>query len=613
MNAITVSDKELVGQILAGRREAFSVLVERHLHSALAIARARLLNPADADDAVQEAFLRAFESLHTLREPEKFGPWLLTIARHEAVRLVIKGRQTLGADPAAAPEFASTEPEPAEHELHTLLRDHIAKLPEQTREVLLLHYFAGCNSREIATLLDIRQAAVLKRLQRAREQLAGTLLRELEATRPNDASITKQVVRIVALASSLTIPATMANASTLTTVAKTGAARYLLNKSFITIAASIVALNLASLWWITSHYVGDRVLAQQKISNDGPAPLAAKTNIDARDFLRKIQEAQSSTPPLVRNIKYEMLGQYEGAPEKPGRTEMNISAYIGETRAARRNKQLSWSGTDDSIAPHEQESLDTWDGQRYFSFGRVISPPGADYWLGGTSETPLHGVRLRAKHNGGELMGYLYGDVVPYYEILIDAKDVTVVPDATSIPGVSTYRIDAKTKRGFYRVWVDPAQNYHLRKAVLEVSADDLSWGDIPLSKQVWNPMKTLRYTVTNEEFGVIDGRIFPVRGRTVTEAVYATVDLSRSNGFTSSIATTEIHVTSIQLNPDADALRAFVPDAPPNTIVTDWDNNRQVVWTGTGISDDESLVKAAQAQLEELTRANPVRPGNGK
>lgn len=209
MSATASSDKDLVRQILNGQRDAFAALVDRYLQSALAVARARLLNPTDADDAVQEAFLRAFAQLRTLREPAKFGPWLLTIVRHEAARFVVRRKSTLGADATAAPEAATT-PDPSRQEVHALLRSRIEQLPESAREVLLLHYFAGRTTREIAELLDLRQAAVLKRLQRAREALAENLLHELEAERPAESSLAKQAVRIAALATAIPIAGTAA-------------------------------------------------------------------------------------------------------------------------------------------------------------------------------------------------------------------------------------------------------------------------------------------------------------------------------------------------------------------------------------------------------------------
>lgn len=221
MNTTASSDRDLVRQILDGQRDAFATLVERYLQSALAIARARLLNPIDADDAVQEAFLRAFAQLRTLREPAKFGPWLLTIVRHEAARFVVRRKSTLGADATVAPEAATT-PDPSQQEVHALLRSRIEQLPESAREVLLLHYFAGRSTREIAELLGLRQAAVLKRLQRAREALAENLLHELETERPSPAVLTKQAARIAALAGAAGIPATMASAATTAATAAAG-------------------------------------------------------------------------------------------------------------------------------------------------------------------------------------------------------------------------------------------------------------------------------------------------------------------------------------------------------------------------------------------------------
>ncbi len=117
------SDKELVGQVLHGRTEAYAQLVERHLHGTHAIAYARAGNVPDAEDAVQEAFLRAFEKLRTLRDPAKFGSWLLTIARHEAVRLSTERNRAPGqsgpSDPSDPSNLHSTHQDPAKLELNS--------------------------------------------------------------------------------------------------------------------------------------------------------------------------------------------------------------------------------------------------------------------------------------------------------------------------------------------------------------------------------------------------------------------------------------------------------------------------------------------------------------
>ncbi|MFO7976634.1 MAG: RNA polymerase sigma factor, partial [Candidatus Hydrogenedentota bacterium] len=75
------TDKRLVRHTLAGRPEAFNVLVERHIHLVQALAYAQTGNYADAQDATQETFIKAYQALDTLREPAKFAAWLSTIAR----------------------------------------------------------------------------------------------------------------------------------------------------------------------------------------------------------------------------------------------------------------------------------------------------------------------------------------------------------------------------------------------------------------------------------------------------------------------------------------------------------------------------------------------------
>ncbi len=240
----TFSDKDLVGQVLSGRTDAYAQLVERHIRGAHAIAYARVGNVPDAEDAVQEAFLRALEKLRSLRDPAKFGSWLLTIARHEAVRLSTeRARSTSDSTPA---DTAHT-PDAGAREMNALVREQVLRLPDQHREILLLHYFAGRTTREIAELLDLRQGAVLKRLQRAREQLTETLLHDLETAKPSPPAVAKRIAHIAALASTLPIAATQASAAGVATSAS--GLSFLFPKAG-TIAAALAGMGfMAAIGW----------------------------------------------------------------------------------------------------------------------------------------------------------------------------------------------------------------------------------------------------------------------------------------------------------------------------------------------------------------------------
>ena len=251
MNTDHLSDKELVTRILSGHPDLFGPLVERHIRAAHAIAYARLGNTADAEDAVQEAFLRAYEKLATLRDPDRFAAWLLTIARHEAGRIGAKRNHApFQSEESDSPDKSdpadAVYPDPAQHEMNTLLRGHVMRLPESAREVLLLHYFAGHSARDIAALLDLRRSAVLKRLQRAREQLAENMFHNLESARPSESSIARQITTIAALASAVPL-ATSASVSAAVIVGNAGRAGIsALFPKAGTIAAAIAGMGFAA-------------------------------------------------------------------------------------------------------------------------------------------------------------------------------------------------------------------------------------------------------------------------------------------------------------------------------------------------------------------------------
>ena len=175
------SDARLVGQTLRGNREAFGRLADRHLSAAYAVALAFLRNPADAEDVTQEAFVKAYTKLDTLREPAKFLPWLVTIVRREcSATLRVRNREA-NLDDIDYEE--SAEPNVTARDRARVLQDAMEGLDDMSREVLTLHYFAGKRVREIAIILNITPSAVKKRLERGRHALG----KQLQAvTKTND-------------------------------------------------------------------------------------------------------------------------------------------------------------------------------------------------------------------------------------------------------------------------------------------------------------------------------------------------------------------------------------------------------------------------------------------
>ena len=152
--------------------EAISRMVEEYSSMLLRLACTRLDSPADAEDAVQEVFLKLLTTRPMFRDTEHEKAWLIRTTLHRASDLrKAAARRNVPLEEAA--QAAATEPE---HELLQAVR----ALPEKYSAVIHLHYYEGYSMKEIGTLLGIPAATVGSRLARGRERLRQMLKEELE-------------------------------------------------------------------------------------------------------------------------------------------------------------------------------------------------------------------------------------------------------------------------------------------------------------------------------------------------------------------------------------------------------------------------------------------------
>lgn len=170
-----VSDADAIHTVLGGKRDAFSILVRRYFPAMQALAFSATGSRQDAEDVVQESFLRAFRYLDHLQKPDRFAPWLAMIVKNTAQSLLRQRarRKPVGGEAAHQP---AADPPLEQREIHACLRREIGHLDEMYRDVLLLHYFAGIATPEIASVLNISRSAVLKRLERGRRALGDRLV-----------------------------------------------------------------------------------------------------------------------------------------------------------------------------------------------------------------------------------------------------------------------------------------------------------------------------------------------------------------------------------------------------------------------------------------------------
>lgn len=170
-------ERALVVAAQAGDERAFGGLVHLHQKRAYAVARAIVAVHEDAEDAVQDAFVRAYQALDRFRVDQSFGAWLSRIVANAA--LDISRRRKVRATEELHDTVATPFSDPAEaDELGRRLADALAKLPGRMRSVLVLHDVEGFPHAEIGAMLGMPEGTSRSDLHHARQKLR-VLLQDL--------------------------------------------------------------------------------------------------------------------------------------------------------------------------------------------------------------------------------------------------------------------------------------------------------------------------------------------------------------------------------------------------------------------------------------------------
>lgn len=188
----SLSDQELVD--LARKRDegAVRAITRRFNRRLYRVARAILRNDSEAEDVVQETYVRAFTGLDHFRGDAAIGTWLTRIAMNEALGRLRRQRPTVDIDSlgeqlvqAEIIQFPTSaggddpERKMAQSEIRHILERAIDELPDNFRTVFVARLVEGMNVEETAQLLDLRVETVKTRLHRARSLLRDALEKEL--------------------------------------------------------------------------------------------------------------------------------------------------------------------------------------------------------------------------------------------------------------------------------------------------------------------------------------------------------------------------------------------------------------------------------------------------
>lgn len=168
------TDAELVADTLAGDREAFGGLYDRHARTVRAVVAAISGDWSAVEDMTQECFLRAYRKLDTLRDGDRIGAWLSGFARQvarERRRTLHRDRHEFG---SSADDLAVTNsaPPPFDHDQIEQVMQRLALLPEDERLAIHAYFFSDQNATAVAAQLEISRSSYYSLLQRALARLA---------------------------------------------------------------------------------------------------------------------------------------------------------------------------------------------------------------------------------------------------------------------------------------------------------------------------------------------------------------------------------------------------------------------------------------------------------
>ena len=175
-----MTDDAIIHQVLAGDVEAFARLVDGHYDRCARIAYRILGNREDAEEAVQDAFLRAYRALGSYEDRERFSPWLTRILVNQCRTMYarVSRRDEIFSDmDAAAGLFVARE---AVDDAWPDLEVALAQLPPDQREAIVLRYADDMSYEEMARVTGAGQSALKMRVQRAFTRLR-VLLQEVHS------------------------------------------------------------------------------------------------------------------------------------------------------------------------------------------------------------------------------------------------------------------------------------------------------------------------------------------------------------------------------------------------------------------------------------------------
>lgn len=179
---VNESDIHLVELVLAGKNDAFAVLVDRYKDMVFTMAVGLMRHREEAEEVAQDAFLKVFKALPKFQGKSKFSTWMYRIVYNECIsRLRRKKANLVSIEDVSykevPDEWDENGPEWAQQEARKrTLHEAMQQLPEQDKTIVMLYYFENCQVEDISAITSLSTSNVKTKLFRARKKLHSALV-----------------------------------------------------------------------------------------------------------------------------------------------------------------------------------------------------------------------------------------------------------------------------------------------------------------------------------------------------------------------------------------------------------------------------------------------------
>lgn len=176
-----MNEKQLIDRVIGGDTSAFGYFVDQYQDLAVTIAFRLCRNRQDAEDIVQNAFVKAFHNLHTFRATSKFSTWFYRIVYNTAITEVRSRKMTYDVDNMQLAETSDTFVDWGaiqtieRKERESMLESAMQKMPPDESLLLSLYYLEENSVKEIADIVGLTDSNIKVKLHRARKRLAALL------------------------------------------------------------------------------------------------------------------------------------------------------------------------------------------------------------------------------------------------------------------------------------------------------------------------------------------------------------------------------------------------------------------------------------------------------